>query len=307
MPDTEVLVRLDLNNPVFQENLLSLQKAERHSALDTLHILEPRPMRLPGIDADPVSSICRAMTRNHEPPRGALPLCLLAGALLAGCGPRYSPDVYATNAAQQASKVESGVVAGVRPVRITASGATGGVTGGAAGGLAGAQVGIGPTSAFASLGGALLGGLAGVASEHVVSDTDAFEYIVRKPNGEMVSVTQKDLKPLKIGQKVLVIAGAQARIVVDYTVPADPGTKAPNVVQPGEPVAAPQSGGSQSGGSQSATSQPVTGFQPVLSQAEAPQSVASQSVAGSQPVPSQADVPGGQGGPLSSTTLPSGS
>ena len=26
MPDQETLVRLDLNNPVFQENLLSLQK-----------------------------------------------------------------------------------------------------------------------------------------------------------------------------------------------------------------------------------------------------------------------------------------
>lgn len=30
-------VRLDLNNPVFQENLLSLQKPERHSALETLN------------------------------------------------------------------------------------------------------------------------------------------------------------------------------------------------------------------------------------------------------------------------------
>ncbi len=30
------LVRLDLNNPVFQENLLGLQKSERHAALDTL-------------------------------------------------------------------------------------------------------------------------------------------------------------------------------------------------------------------------------------------------------------------------------
>ncbi len=30
------LVRLDLNNPIFQENLLGLQKAERHSALETL-------------------------------------------------------------------------------------------------------------------------------------------------------------------------------------------------------------------------------------------------------------------------------
>lgn len=31
------MVRLDLNNPVFQENLLTLQKPERHAALDTLN------------------------------------------------------------------------------------------------------------------------------------------------------------------------------------------------------------------------------------------------------------------------------
>jgi hypothetical protein len=31
------LVRLDLNNPVFQGNLLMLQKSERHAALDTLN------------------------------------------------------------------------------------------------------------------------------------------------------------------------------------------------------------------------------------------------------------------------------
>lgn len=30
------LVRLDLNNPVFQQNLLGLPKPERHAALDTL-------------------------------------------------------------------------------------------------------------------------------------------------------------------------------------------------------------------------------------------------------------------------------
>ena len=33
----ETLVRLDLNNPVFQANLLGLQKPERHAALDTLN------------------------------------------------------------------------------------------------------------------------------------------------------------------------------------------------------------------------------------------------------------------------------
>jgi hypothetical protein len=35
--DLDTLVRLDLNNPIFQENLLSLQKAERLAALDTLN------------------------------------------------------------------------------------------------------------------------------------------------------------------------------------------------------------------------------------------------------------------------------
>ena len=32
----EATVRLDLNNPIFQQHLLGLQKAERHAALETL-------------------------------------------------------------------------------------------------------------------------------------------------------------------------------------------------------------------------------------------------------------------------------
>ncbi|MFA7503973.1 MAG: hypothetical protein WCZ28_04675 [Burkholderiaceae bacterium] len=36
MPDGDAVVRLDLNNPVFQRDLFGLQKAERHAALDTL-------------------------------------------------------------------------------------------------------------------------------------------------------------------------------------------------------------------------------------------------------------------------------
>jgi len=38
-------------------------------------------------------------------------------------------------------------------------------------------------------------------------------------------VTQKDAKPLAVGQRVLVIGGNQARIVADYTVPVEPATK----------------------------------------------------------------------------------
>ena len=36
MAANDALVRLDLNNPVFQEHLLHLQKPDRHAALDTL-------------------------------------------------------------------------------------------------------------------------------------------------------------------------------------------------------------------------------------------------------------------------------
>ena len=36
MGTTDALVRLDLNNPVFQEQLFALQKLERHAAIDTL-------------------------------------------------------------------------------------------------------------------------------------------------------------------------------------------------------------------------------------------------------------------------------
>jgi outer membrane lipoprotein SlyB len=154
-------------------------------------------------------------------------LSALAASLvaLAGCGPSYSPDTYATNAAQQANKVEAGVIAGVRKVHISAQGAIGGVAGAAAGGVAGSQAGVGPSSAFGAIGGSVLGGLAGTATEHIIGDTDGFEYIVRKINGEMISVAQRDEKPLWVGEKVLVISGPQARIVPDYTVPFGAPTK----------------------------------------------------------------------------------
>ena len=167
----------------------------------------------------------------------ALTILTQATLSLTGCGPSYSPDTYASNAAQQANKVEAGVIAGVRPVQISAQGVVGGVAGAAAGGVAGSQVGVGSTSAFTAIGGSVLGGLAGVATEHLTSDTNGFEYVVRKANGDMISVTQKDAKPLAVGQTVLVISGPQARIVPDYTVPFDPPAKA--AAKPSEPAQPP--------------------------------------------------------------------
>lgn len=159
-----------------------------------------------------------------------LGLSALTLAVLAGCTPSYSPDTYSSSAVQQASKVEQGIIAGRREVGVSAQGTAGGITGAAAGGIAGAQApGGGVRTALTALGGSVVGGLVGAGVERAAGDTTAFEYVVRKANGELISVTQKDAVPLELGQKVLVIAGTQARIVGDYTVP-------PPVTAPVEPV-----------------------------------------------------------------------
>ena len=97
------------------------------------------------------------------------------------------------------------------------------MTGGAAGGILGSQSGeIGLNSALGAVGGTLIGGVVGTSIEHMTGDTTGWEYIVRKPNGDLLSVTQKEPTPLPIGQKVLVITGNQARIVPDYSASLEP-------------------------------------------------------------------------------------
>ena len=160
---------------------------------------------------------------------------------LAGCKPDYSANSYNSNAVQQANKVDQAVIIGRRLVGVTDNGATGAITGAAAGGIAGSQVGNGVTTAFGALGGSVVGGLVGSAVEKTSGATHAYEYVVRKPNGDLMSVTQQDAKPLEVGQKVLVIAGNQARIVPDYTVtidPAPPLPKTDTTAPPPPPVAA---------------------------------------------------------------------
>jgi outer membrane lipoprotein SlyB len=165
---------------------------------------------------------------------------------LAACGPDYSPNTYSGAAAQQANKVDRGMIVGVRRVDIRAQTTTGAVTGGAVGGIAGSQApGSGVVSAIGALGGSLIGGIIGSSAEQAATDTTAYEYVVRKPNGELVSVTQKDEAPLAIGQNVLVISGTQARIVPDYTVPPPapprPDPAPPEVsIRPLAPLPAPK-------------------------------------------------------------------
>ncbi len=161
---------------------------------------------------------------------------LLAVLALAGCAERFSADEYNRRSVQQANPVEQGVVLGSRRVAIAADGAAGGTAGAAAGGAIGGAAGAGGVSAaLGAVGGALLGGIIGTTAERATANTDAIEYVVRQGNGALVSVTQRDLDPLPNGTRVLVIKGQQARIVPDYTQPAE----APVAEAPPPPTTAP--------------------------------------------------------------------
>jgi outer membrane lipoprotein SlyB len=142
-------------------------------------------------------------------------LFALSAVLISGCASNYSPNTYSSNAVQLANKVEAGTIVGYREVAISANGNIGAVTGGAAGGILGAQY---ADSALIAVGGSTVGAIVGNALDHAAGDTTGWEYIIRKANGDLLSVTQREPKPLMLAQKVLVIMGPQARVVPDYSV-----------------------------------------------------------------------------------------
>lgn len=61
MTKPEPTISLDLNNPVFQEQLLTLQKPERHAALDTLNKIRQltwnQLYRDPGLKWEKITSV----------------------------------------------------------------------------------------------------------------------------------------------------------------------------------------------------------------------------------------------------------
>jgi outer membrane lipoprotein SlyB len=219
-----------------------------------------------------------------------LPFTIVMLIALVGCAPDYSPNTYGGNAVQQANKVEPAVVVGFRQVRITAGGTVGAVAGGAAGGVLGAQADAsGIVSALGAVGGTVVGGLVGTTIEHVAGDTTGWEYIVRKSNGDLLSVTQREPAPIPLGQKVLVITGTQARIVPDYSVALDPA--------PASPAGADKAGAKEAPASSpissSATRQPPS-LPP--SEAAAPSSTSVLAMPAAE-VPSPAEPPRPSGSP----------
>ncbi|GGF25798.1 hypothetical protein GCM10011611_34840 [Aliidongia dinghuensis] len=154
------------------------------------------------------------MSRFSNMARSGCGLALVA-LMLNACQNGYSPDHYSSASMQQASKVDRATVQSVRSVDVDGTAGAGALVGGAAGGIGGSSFGSGGGSAAATLGGVLVGAAIGALVEKSATDTQAFEYIVQKQNGDLMSVTQKDAQPLAVGQKVMLIYGVKARLIPD--------------------------------------------------------------------------------------------
>ncbi|MEN4920292.1 glycine zipper 2TM domain-containing protein [Achromobacter spanius] len=132
-------------------------------------------------------------------------------AVLGGCAnPSASSGVYSYDQAQREQIVRTGTVTGVRPIVIQndKSSGVGMVAGGALGGVAGNAIGGGTGRTIATVGGVILGALAGNAVENRAQKNSGLEITVRLDNGETRVVAQEADVPVSVGQRVQVISGA---------------------------------------------------------------------------------------------------
>ncbi|ASK91859.1 MULTISPECIES: outer membrane lipoprotein [Xanthomonas] len=143
-----------------------------------------------------------------------LPLLLVL--LLAACAPNVRPDSYGVGAVGQVNRTVSGVIVSARLVSIDGTQGGGAVAGAGMGSLAGSSLGgSGRANAAGAIGGMVVGAIAGAAAERGVSRTQGREYVVQTENGNLMTIVQGADPELPVGQRVLVLYGSPARVIVD--------------------------------------------------------------------------------------------
>ena len=131
---------------------------------------------------------------------------------------QYSPTTYSPQAMQQAQQVQIGVILAIVPVTVRASGTAstlGTGLGAAVGGLLGHQVGGGNGRTLATVAGAIVGGIGGgIATQHLYSQS-ALQITVQLSGctggygcTEAITQSQAQSQPLRVGQRVEIVAGS---------------------------------------------------------------------------------------------------
>ncbi|MCL7744986.1 glycine zipper 2TM domain-containing protein [Guyparkeria hydrothermalis] len=127
-------------------------------------------------------------------------------ALLSGCASSLSSGAYSRDSARQMQTVYYGTVQSIRTVQIEGTKTPVGAGAGAVtGGILGSQVGGGTGRSLATVGGVVLGGLAGAAAEEGITRQTGYEITVRLDNGRTVSIVQAADVSFQPGERVRVI------------------------------------------------------------------------------------------------------
>ncbi|MFW6020697.1 MAG: glycine zipper 2TM domain-containing protein [Guyparkeria sp.] len=135
-----------------------------------------------------------------------LVLAAVSVAFLSGCASSLSSGAYSRDSARQMQTVYYGTIDSVRTVQIEGTKTPVGTGAGAiTGGILGNQVGGGSGRALATVGGALLGGVAGSAAEEGLTRQPGYEITVRLDNGRTVSIVQAADVSFQPGERVRVI------------------------------------------------------------------------------------------------------
>lgn len=123
---------------------------------------------------------------------------------LAACGVGETNSTYSRYDIGQQAQVQYGTIISMRPVNIKGTSTVGTIGGAVAGGAAGSMIG-GNTAVniIGATGGAIVGGVIGNATEQAITKDTAYEFIIRKQNGQTVAVVQSNENHFRVGDNVI--------------------------------------------------------------------------------------------------------
>jgi outer membrane lipoprotein SlyB len=118
-------------------------------------------------------------------------------------------NVYSRDQARTSQTVNYGTILRVETVTIegTQSGA-GMLAGGAMGGALGSAIGSGTGRTIATVGGAIIGGVAGSAAEKGLTTTEGVELEIELDNGELLVVVQEKDAIYQVGDRIRILRDA---------------------------------------------------------------------------------------------------
>lgn len=152
------------------------------------------------------------MVKNNKFAVLVVAIFALAGT---GCADQYSNNNYNSNRANVWQNVNFGVITNIRPITIQEDNnvPVGAVAGAVAGGFLGHAIGGGNGKKLATVGGVLLGGLAGNAVQTRANQTQGLELEIRLDNGQYISAVQSGSQDLNIGSRVRIVdAGGRTTV-----------------------------------------------------------------------------------------------